>query len=278
MSKTKLRRLTDEEQENISAFKEAVKNEIEKSNPFNGFSFEKNHTKNNYKINAIIDYGDFKAIIFYNPCFIISDIIDVEFDLGAKYKYNIYSIFNFFEIDDYTQYYFSDVLENTTFEECVHFIFEMINKYSFEIKKACEPINLSRLEELVLQDYKNEYKKKSDDEISKIRLDEFSIDVVHPFFSDASDSGNTQKLLNKLEKKNEKGKLETLYEKRLLKFLQSGNEIQNELTVKNNKNRKAYIKLMAKVFGLEVIIPIILAVGSVVYNLCYLYSGAYLLG
>ena len=124
MAKKKLYKLDEQEKQNISSFKKAVEKELERSNPFNSFTFEEAHTKSDYKISAVVDYGEFKAIVFYNPLVFITDMIDVEFDLGAKYKYNIYSVFNLFDIDDFNQYYYRDILEKGTFDDFVHSIFE----------------------------------------------------------------------------------------------------------------------------------------------------------
>ncbi len=242
--KNKKYKLDDEERKMIDCFKSCVESEIATCRYTRYADFEEVHNDEGYQITAVLDYGKFKAKLFYNPSYFLSDMLDVKFDLGGQFLYSIYDIFNLFDIQDFNQYYYSDIQFEENMQKGVHAILEMINSYSFDIEKASEPANLITLNSNVESDYKNVYSKDDEESWREDLNKPFELDINHPFFSEVSSATDSDKLLKKMKKLNSKDKLTTLYEKRLLKHLEQGNQVINDFVAEDEKLTKNYSKMV----------------------------------
>ncbi|MGN0534529.1 MAG: hypothetical protein ACI4IR_00840 [Eubacterium sp.] len=275
MKKEKLYKIEKNEQEMIDAFKSAVTQCLDSGKYGRYLNFEEVHTKEGYCIIAVIDYGKFTAKIKYNPCYLFCDFLDVKFSLGGKYDYSIYDIFNLFDIKDFNQYYYSSIEIKENLIKYVEEILDMINKYSFDIEKACEPQNIITLDSNVENDYKNTFPKDNEETWREDVNDPLALDIIHPYFTSVSSATDSAKLFKEMSKKNRKGKLTTIYEHRLLEHLEQGNSIVNKNVVESKKQEKSYAKTSIII---DVCIALFVAVAVAVYYFITKYaafSGAY---
>lgn len=243
MKKEKLYKIENEEQKMIDAFKAAVDACFAGGKYAHYLDYEEVHKKDGYCIIAVLDYGKFKARVSYNPSYLLCDFLDVKFSLGGMYNYSIYDIFNLFDIEDFNQYYYSSIEIKENLEKNVVAILDMINKYSYDIEKATEPHNIIKLDANVEADYKNTFVKDSEENWRKDINDPLALDIIHPFFTSVSSATDSDKLLKKMKKQGAKGNLGTIYEQRLLKYLEKGNSVINENVIKDKKQEKKYAKI-----------------------------------
>ena len=275
MKKEKLYKIEKNEQETIDAFKSAVSKCLDSGKYGRYLNFEEVHTKEGYCIIAVIDYGKFTAKIKYNPCYLFCDFLDVKFSLGGKYDYSIYDIFNLFDIKDFDQYYYSSIEIRENLIKDVEKILDMINKYSFDIEKACEPQNIITLDSNVENDYKNTFPKDNEETWREDVNDPLALDIIHPYFTSVSSATDSAKLLKEMSKQKGKKKLTTIYEHRLLEHLEQGNSIVNKNVVESKKQEKSYAKASIII---DVCIALFVAVAVAVYYFITKYaafSGAY---
>ncbi|MBE6720039.1 MAG: hypothetical protein E7571_05210 [Ruminococcaceae bacterium] len=198
------------------------------------------HTKYEYVLSAVIDYGDFKAKIIFSPTLHpLANFLDLKLIYpDSPYEFSIFDVFNLFDIQDFRQYYYEDITTKTELQQGLDELFEVIEKYHYDIKKAGEGDNLLRLTE----NFEADWNSVTDDDSEwkeDMKNDELFIDLVHPYFTHASDT-NTKKMLSRMQKKNAKGKLDTLYEHRLLNYLESGNEFDTSETAQKNVDDRQY--------------------------------------
>lgn len=243
MKKEKLYKIDKEEQKMIDAFKQAIENCFSSGRYSKGLEYEELHNKDGYCIIAVLDYGRFEARVSYNPCYLLNDFLDVKFKLGGKYNYSIYDIFNLFDIQDFNQYYYSSIEINENMDKDVTAILDMINKYSYDIEKASEPQNLQILDSNIESDYRNTFVKDKEETWREDIDNPLELDIVHPLFADVSSATDSNKLLKKMKKQNSKNNLGTLYEQRLLKYLEQGNSVINENVVEDKKQVKTYSRM-----------------------------------
>ena len=262
MKKEKVYKINSSDKLMIDAFKNEVLSFYNDGLYFRNYTFEEVHNKDGYCIIAVLDYGKFKAKLKYNPLYLFSDFLDVSFDLGGKYKYSIYDIFNLFDIDDFNQYYYTDIEIETNMNKYIKSMLEMITKYSYDIVKASDTANLLILDSNVEQDYfalynSEDWKEDADDELEW--------DIRHPSFLDVSDATNSAKLYKKMSKLAQKNKLNTIYEKRLYEHLKSGNTVVNnnevEKTAKDKKYNKLYNKTAFVFFAVSLLYSVLFTYG-----------------
>lgn len=219
MKKEKLYKIEKEEQIMIDAFRQAVDICFSSGKYSKNLDYEEIHNKDGYCIIAVLDYGKFQARVSYNPNYFLTDFLDVKLKLGGRYNYSIYDIFNLFDIQDFNQYYYSSIEIKENMDKDVTAILDMINKYSYDIEKACDAQNLLILDSNVESDYKNTFVKDKEETWREDIDNPLELDIVHPFFANVSSATDSDKLLKKMKKQNSKNNLGTLYEQRLLKYL-----------------------------------------------------------
>ncbi len=275
MKKNKLYEIEPNEQKMIDSFKAAVSDCFGSGLYFRNYDFQEVHTKDGYCIIALLDYGKFTARLKYNPQYLFVDYMDVKLDLGGQYKYSIYDIFNLFNIDDFNQYYYSDIELEENISDHVKSLLEMINKYSYDIEKACSSENIAALNANVEQDYKASFPKDKEESWREDIKDELAIDIIHPFFTVVSSATDSAKLLKQMEKSSKKGRLTTLYERRLFEHLSKGNTVINTSYAEKETNNKAYSRLNRKVNVAILAVVIILVFGFALFCRYVMLKGAF---
>ena len=218
------------------------------------------HTKEEYVYSAEIDYSGFKAYINLSPsAHILATFLDLKLKYeGSPYEFSIFDIFNLFDIQDFKQYYVEDVTTKTQLENGISELLSVLEEYRYDINKAGEERNLERLCENFEADW-NSVTDGNESWKDEMMGDGLFLDLVHPYFTNASDN-KTEKIHERLKKKEAKGKLDTLYEKRLLKYLDSGNEFDETLQAGSVDRDRGYAKLKAKISVIVLIVSIIVSI------------------
>jgi len=188
--------------------------------------FEEQADKDSMRFICRLDCGSFEQRIIYYPSMLFDEyVIDVEFSYDkSSYIYSFYDIFNSFDIDDFNLYFYKNLLSVEDVEHAVKEIFAATEKHFYYIKKAGTSEHIHELE----KNYETDMNIVCGDDIWKEDgYDPYLLPLNHPFYSFA-DGPITAKMHKKLQKKNAKGKLDSLYEKRLLKHLDEGNNFERK--------------------------------------------------
>lgn len=274
--KDKKIKIDDVSKDIIAAFKKEIDSDSATGAYGTFLGYEEEHTKYFYKLSAVFDRGSYKAKITYTPnVLIFGSLVDLEYEINGE-NFLIYDIFNLFDISDFEQYYFSDLSTEAETGEAVRSLLDVAVKYDYDVKKAAQEENFERLKQNRDTDIKNGFNDDmTDEEIeSEVKdfIEMFGVVPNHPVCSYALDATDSAKLLKKLEKQDKKGKIETLYEKRLLEYLRGGNKFEN----KNAENKKAFEKTFKKqslladsvcfVCGMVFAVVVALIARSIVYS------------
>lgn len=228
--------------------------------------YEEKNTKSNIYFRSSVSYKNFKAVIKYDgELFMQENNLDIVFSYeGCPYYFSIYNIFNLFEINDFNCYYYQNCLGSASINDALKNLTSVVEKYYREIRDAGNQTNLPTLIKQFEEDQLAVNGEDWKDEID----DPDSLDLTHIFFLTTT-AKNNEKLIKKLEKYDKKGRL-VLYEKRLLKYLASGNELPQS-TDRSDKCEKEIKKAKAKVYPV-VIVPVCLVLAViefVVFRLLY---------
>ncbi|MDE6723447.1 MAG: hypothetical protein K2J55_04545, partial [Eubacterium sp.] len=237
----KERKKTDDEIKIVDNFKKYVEQYAAKTNYVNSVSFYEQSTKDNFRVVATLDCGSFQQrIIYYSMFFFEDSFIDVEFSFeNSEYSYMFYDIFNLFEIDDFNLYYYGGAEAEEEIEKAVKEIFEATENHLYYLEKAGSDTYLSDLEKNYEADMDNSWSSTDWRDDEKDIDDVFFPPLNHPLMSFADGKMN-EKAIKKLKKKGEKGKLDTIYEKRLLKYIESGNRVERKNIADNEAFEKLY--------------------------------------
>lgn len=236
----KERKKTVEEIRIIDCFKKYVEAYAAKTNYVNSVSIYEQSAKENFRVVATLDCGLFQQrIIYYSMFSFEANFVDTEFSFeDSEYSFMLYDIFNLFDIEDFNLYYYSGVETEEETENAVKNIFEATENYMYYLEKAASSDYLPNL----IKNYETDMDSSWGDydwrEEEKDIDDVFFAPINHPSMSFA-DGNITEKAIRKLKKKNEKGKLDTLYEKRLLKYIEAGNKVVR----KNVSDKEEFEKL-----------------------------------
>ena len=244
--KEKIRKKTDEEKKTIDRIKWHLNQYASKSNTVRSIEFNEETDGTSLRFIAKLDYGSFEQRITYYPFMLFREqFIDVEFSFEkSDYVYTFYDIFNLFDIDDYNLYFYDDVISSDDVKYAVKDIIKATEKYSYYLEKAQTEEYLPRLEKNYETDMNNATR--SDDWMEDDE-DGFILPLNHPIYSFA-DGQITGKTLKRLRKKNAKGKLDTIYEKRLLEYLESGKEVSRKAIANKADFTKIYKLTLLKVY------------------------------
>ena len=275
MAKKKERKKTVDEINIINNFKIYINKYTGLTNYIQSVDFEEESDKDSFRVIANLDCGAFKQRIIYYPEMLFEEhFIDTEFQFdNSEYIYRFYDIFNLFDIDDFKLYYYGGLMSMEDVEKAVKDIFEATEKYFSEIEKAGSEVYLSDLEKNYETDMKNSYGSDDWKEDLKDDISLFLVPPNHPLLSFADGQLN-QKAIKKLKKKNEKGKLDTIYEKRLLKYIEAGNTVERKNIVDNEAFEKLYSrKILATNLIIFLITFVVLFIVSFVCH-AVLFKGA----
>lgn len=238
--KNKERKKTADEISIIECIKNYLNKYSAKSNLVRNIEFKEETDENALRFTAGIDYGAFEQRIVYYPVMMFREqFIDVEFSIGeTDYVYTFYDIFNLFNISDFNLYFYDDLLSVDDVENALEEILSATEKYYGDIERAGTDTYLTQLEKNYETDMNKVY---GGDDWKDAEPFGFTLPFNHPFYSIAND-GNSEKTLKKLRKRNAKGKLDTIYEIRLLEYLESGKYLSEEKRSKKTEFEKIYKK------------------------------------
>lgn len=266
MAKVKKYKLNDHEKEIIKYFRQRTEQNANSLIDANGLEFIEENRDGNYRLTAVVKFNSFDVLVYYYPAaFLEGDYIDFALKCSfSEYKFSIYDIFNYLDINDFNLYYYSGCDVKSSVDAAVDNIFSVCQKYMTDIdyvtKRSDEVAKLEK------QCDADDYIK--DDEGM---LDDFEfISLLRPIYY----GDNTQKVIKKLRKQ-EKKDLNTLYEKRLLKYLEAGNAIPLNSAKNGTQANKNYLKA-------EIISDVIIVAASFVFVFAVaviiqksVFSGAY---
>ncbi len=228
----KTRKKTDADIQIIEKMKECINRYSSASNLIRNVEFEELADKDSLRFSCKIDFGDFEeTVVYYSAMLMTEHMIDAEFVYkNSSYIYTFYDIFNLFDIDDFNLYYARDMLSCDDVEKIINDIFNATEKYYNYIEKAGTSEYLPTL----IKNYETDMTAVmgGNDWKGEEIYDPFILPFNHPYFS-VYDGRITLKLHKKLQKRNSKGELELIYEKRLLKYLEKG--LKNERKEVTNK-------------------------------------------
>lgn len=239
----KERKKTVEEIQIIDCFKKYVEAYAAKANYVHSVSIYEQSAKENFRVVATLDCGLFQQrIIYYSMFSFEANFVDTEFSFeDSEYSFMLYDIFNLFDIEDFDLYYYSGVETAEETENAVKNIFEATENYIYYLEKAASSDYLPNLIKNYETDMDNSWGDYDWREEEKDIDDVFFAPINHPSMSFA-DGNITEKAITKLKKKHEKGKLDTIYEKRLLKYIEAGNKVVRKNVSDKEEFEKLYVR------------------------------------
>lgn len=237
----KERKKTNDEIRITDNFKKYIENYSARTNFVKYVSFYEQSAKEDFRIVATLDCGSFQQrIIYYSTFFTEPNFVDVEFSFeNSEYSYMFYDIFNLFDIEDFNLYYYGNLMSIEDIENAVKSVFETTENDLYYLEKAGSADHLPELIKNYETDMDNSWGGYDWREEEKDIYDLFSPSINHPLMS-LADGKITDKVIKKLKKLNEKGKLDTIYEKRLLKYIEAGNKVERKNIADNEEFEKLY--------------------------------------
>ena len=236
--KEKIRKKTADEIAIIECIKNHLNKYSAKSNLIRNIDFKEGTEDGFLRFTASLDYGSFEQRIVYYPNMLFREhFIDVEFSFEKSgYTYTFYDIFNLFDTDDFNLYFYEELLSAYDVETALDEILNATEKYYGDIERAQTDEYLPQLEKNYETDMNNAY---GGDDWKDNENFSFILPFNHPFYPIAE---NSIKTLKKLRKRNAKDKLDTIYEKRLLKHFESGKYLSEEKHSEKTEFEKIYKK------------------------------------
>lgn len=249
------RKKTAEEVGNINKIKNCVNRFSAKTNFVTRVAFEEQEDDDCMRFTVKLDCGSFEERLVYYPNSLVSNSgIDVEFSFeNSDYVYTFYDIFNLFDIDDFNIYYYEYLANPEEINNAVKNIFGATEKYLYYINKAQTDEYLPLLE----KNYETDMDTVTgDDSWKNEEKDLLLLPLNHPVYSYA-DGEITPKLHKKLQKENAKGNLDTIYEKRLLAYLDSGKTFERKELKRKKSFNKAYFRSKAIIIMIAFIVSFV---------------------
>lgn len=230
---------TQTDKEIRACIKNAVNSYCRRKDSVRSVDFEEKTNDGFSKFTARICYEKFEQeIVYYPQALFARQFIDTQFCFDhSEYKYSFYDIFNLFNIDDFHLYYYSDFYSVEDAEMGVIEILEATEKYYDYFESAQSFEYLTQLE----KNYETDMLNTAGSSWKEYERDEFLLPENHIEFS-AAGTGFKGRHINKLRRKNRKGMLNLIYEKRFLDYIERGNQLQRNNTVdlgaEHNKYRR----------------------------------------
>lgn len=254
-------KLSDHDTEMIKYFRERAEQNAGRLIDANGLDFTEENRAYTYRLTAAVHFDSFDMCVYYYPILFpeteYSDYIDFSLKFpSSEYKFSIYDIFNYLDIEDFNLYYYNKCTVKSSLDSAVDNIFAVCQKYADDIdyiaKNSDAVVKLEKqcdADEYITNDFESdEYTADNEDMIDDLEF----ITSLRP----ENYGSNPQKAISRL-RKNEKNGLNGLYERRFLKYLEAGNLPPVNSSVGNKKSDRKY--LMA-----EIITAIAIAAASVV--------------
>lgn len=276
MKKFKKTRIkTSEEIINISKIRNCVNRLSAKAGFVKSVAYEEQGNDDCMRFTVKLDCGSFEERIVYYPSFLmLNSGVDVEFSFeNSDYAYTFYDIFNLFDIDDFNLYFYEDLNNPEEINNAIKNILDATEKYFYYINKAQTDEYLPLLE----KNYETDMNTiTGDDSWKNEKQDLLLLPLNHPVYSYA-DGEITPKLHKKLQKKNAKGSLDTIYEKRLLAYLDSGKTFERKELKRKKSFNKAYFRSQMRIMAVTFIAFFAVMLAVVFGIRTYVFYGANIL-
>lgn len=280
MAKDNKYKLSDHDEEMIKNFRQRAEQNANSLINANGFEFIEENRDYTYRLTVMVHFALFDLRVYYYPVLFpeteYSDYIDFSLKFPAsEYRFSIYDIFNYLDIEDFNLYYYNRCYAKSSVDSAVDNIFAVCQKYMADIDYIAKRNDaVAKLEkqcdadEYITDDFESDdYTPDDEDMIDDLE----SITLLRP----VSYISKQKTVIKNLRKNEEKG-LNSLYESRLLKYLEAGNSLPLNSSGKNTKSNKKYLKA-------EIISDVIIFVISLVFAFAVIiiiqrinFSGAYM--
>lgn len=218
MKKDKKYKLKSSQEEDIKAVKTFIDNYVSRSELAQFVTYSDFYASDYYCFYAQVQYENFKAKIIFNTGVLFTEnCFDIKYIFeNSPFEYSIYDIFNLFNIGDFNVYYYYNCYGKSFLTSAAGRLVLLTERYMADIERAGTPQYINTLENYFRQD-----KIMCSGENWKENLalpSEF--DYSHIIY--AANAGDKQKMLAGLREKQAKNKINTIYEKRLLAYLEQG--------------------------------------------------------
>ena len=260
--KDKLYKLEPETKAMIAAVRSAVEDCAATGLYGRFMGFEESHTTDDYRLTAVFDCGEYRLRLRYLPSVMLltDNFLDIDLDYGDAGRFTLYDVFNVLEIEDFNQYYHSGFSTTGEVPGLVRELLEVVHKYDYDLRRAAEPQLLAQMKANRLADMKAVRGKHFDPNDPDGEDQEIlGILPTHPMVTAVSGATDSAKLLRHLEKAEAKGRLDTLYERRLLDYMRRGNTVVDQTEQAKQDFERQYKRCARKVNGIIAIVGLIVA-------------------
>jgi uncharacterized membrane protein len=188
------------------------------------------------------------------------NFLDIDLDYGDAGYFTLYDVFNVLEIEDFNQYYHSGFSTTGEVPGLVRELLEAVHKYDYDLRRAAEPQLLAQMKANRLADMKA-VRGKHFDPSDPDGEDQEILGVLptHPMITAVAGATDSAKLLRHLEKAEAKGRLDTLYERRLLDYMRRGNTVVDQTEQAKQDFERQYKRCARKVNGMIAVVGLIVA-------------------
>lgn len=258
--KGKLCKLEPETKAMIAAVRSAVEDCAATGLYGRFMGFEESHTADDYRLTAVFDCGEYRLRLRYLPTVMLltNNFLDMDLDYGHAGRFTLYDVFNVLEIEDFNQYYHSGFSTTGEVLGLVRELLETVHKYDYDLRRAADPQLLAQMKANRLADMKAVRGKHFDPNDPDGEDQEiWGVLPTHPMVTAVSGATDSAKLLRHLEKAEAKGRLDTLYERRLLAYMRQGNAVVDQTEQAKQNFERQYKRCARKV-------NVLLAVGGLV--------------
>lgn len=248
--KDKLYKLEPETKAMIAAVRSAVEDCAATGLYGRFMGFEESHTTDDYRLTAVFDCGEYRLRLRYLPSVMLltDNFLDIDLDYGDAGRFTLYDVFNVLEIEDFNQYYHSGFSTTGEVPGLVRELLEAVHKYDYDLRRAAEPQLLAQMKANRLADMKAVRGKHFDPNDPDGEDQEIlGILPTHPMVTAVSGATDSAKLLRHLEKAEAKGRLDTLYERRLLDYMRRGHTVVDKTEQKKQDFERQYRRCVRKV-------------------------------
>lgn len=241
--------------------------------------FEERHTADDYRLTAVFDCGEYRLRLRYLPTVMLltNNFLDLDLDYGDAGCFTLYDVFNVLEIEDFNQYYHSGFSATGEVPGLVRELLEAVHKYDYDLRRVADPQLLAQMKANRLADMKAVRGKHFDpDDPDGEDQEILGILPTHPMVTAVSGATDSAKLLRHLEKAEAKGRLDTLYERRLLAYMRRGNTVVDQTEQAKQDFERQYKRCARKVNGLLLGVSLVLVMGAVFGLRGFLFRGTQL--
>lgn len=246
MTKDNKYKLSDHDEEMIKNFRQRAEQNANSLIDANGFEFIEENRDYTYRLTALVHFASFDLRVYYYPILFpeteYSDYIDFSLKFpSSEYRFSIYDIFNYLDIEDFNLYHYNKCSLKSSIDSAVDNIFAVCQKYMDDIayiaKRNDIVLKLEKqcdADEYITDDFaSDDYTADNEDMIDDLEF----ITSLRP----VSYISKQKTVIKNLRRNEEKG-LNSLYESRLLKYLEAGNSVSSNQSCSNKKSNKKYMQ------------------------------------